>query len=170
MIIIVSHKPLAILALSWIQEVGSPEKQFHCLLLLTLASKYTNSLEILWKNNPRIPFIQRRFYAYYTTTGARNLRHKQQQQQQVGLFANFSAVETGGSYLHIVPGYGWQRWQHCTLCNAGSARWRRRAKYEFKYVSSVVWEVSGSMACWSLADTSQSCPPVYRERCQPNSW
>ena len=47
MIIIVSHKPLAILALSWIQEVGSPEKQFHCLLPLTLASKYTNSLEIL---------------------------------------------------------------------------------------------------------------------------
>ena len=65
MIIIVSHKPLAILALSWIQEVGSPEKHFHCLLLLTLASKYTNGLEILRKNNPRIPSIQRRFYAYY---------------------------------------------------------------------------------------------------------
>ena len=160
MIIIVSHKPLAILALSWIQEVGSPEKQFHCLLLLTLASKYTNSLEIL-KNTIHTKKVLCLLLLVQEILGTSSSRR---------VYLQISVLSDWRNYLHIVPGYGWQRWQHCTLCNAGSARWRRRAKYEFKYVSSVVWEVSGSMACWSLADTSQSCPPVYRERCQPNSW
>ena len=141
---------------SWI--VGKHDhNHFHCLLLLTLASKYTNSLEILRKNNPRIPSIQR-FYTYYYWWLVQEILGTSIRRR---VYLQISVLTVRRELFAHCPGL-WVT-TVATLHSLHSARWRRRAKHEFKYVCSVVWEgsrVSGSMACWSSADTSQSCPPV----------
>ena len=120
---------------SWI--VGKHDhNHFHCLLLLTLASKYTNSLEILRKNNPRIPSIQR-FYTYYYWWLVQEILGTSIRRR---VYLQISVLTVRRELFAHCPGL-WVT-TVATLHSLHSARWRPRAKHEFKYVCSVVWEVS----------------------------